>query len=149
MALYMTMYSNDNSHPSEPAAYLRVLVAEDNVVDQKIISRMFKHMGYQVDVVSNGYEMVQAVQIKRYDVLFIDECMPEMNALETAAKVRKLPALWKQPWIVIMSAGWESVVLSAYSSEINDTIIKPLSEDELWIALTRVHHTENRSEVKT
>ncbi|MBA3531403.1 MAG: GAF domain-containing protein, partial [Ardenticatenales bacterium] len=60
---------------------LRILMAEDNVVNQKLTLRILKHLGYQVDVAQNGVEALTAVQEQSYDVVLMDVQMPEMDGL--------------------------------------------------------------------
>ncbi len=124
------LHNND-----QPAGNLRILLADDNVVEQKIAARMFQDLGYDADVVSNGFEIVQAVRLRPYDVIFIDETMPGMNAQETAARIRQLPALWKQPWIVMMQSSEGPI---NEKKPINDVIAKPLNEDMLRQVLAEV-----------
>ena len=123
-----------------PADYLRILLADDNIVEQKIAERMFRFMGYDVDIVSNGFEVVQAVRLKQYDVAIIDEIMPYMNACGTAKRIRSLPALWKQPWIVLSTSDVNYTFTPQNACSFDDFICKPFDEDVLWQLLARVPH---------
>jgi signal transduction histidine kinase/DNA-binding response OmpR family regulator len=68
---------------------LRVLVAEDNVVNREVMLRMLERLGCQASVVTNGREAVEAVLASGYDVVLMDVQMPEMNGFEAAAEIRR------------------------------------------------------------
>ena len=130
---------NNSNDDNQPASYLRILLADDNIVEQKIAARMFQDLGYNIDVVSNGFEVVQAVRLKRYDVVLIDEGMPELDAFETASRIRRLPALGKQPWIVsLVMDAHQTFKAKHKEAGINDLLNKPLNEEMLWEALGRI-----------
>ena len=83
---------------------LRILLAEDNVVNQKLALRLLSQMGYQADVAANGVEAVEAVERQPYDLVLMDVQMPEMDGLEaTRVIIDKVP-LERRPWIVAMTA---------------------------------------------
>ena len=118
----------------------RVLVAEDNVVNQKVALRMLAMLGYRSDVVGHGRAVLEAMDEHHYDVILMDVQMPEMDGLEaTRHLIERLPDPAKRPWIVALTAnampGDRERCLDA---GMNDYISKPLKLDELAEALARI-----------
>jgi CheY-like chemotaxis protein/HPt (histidine-containing phosphotransfer) domain-containing protein len=74
--------------PEHPARPWRVLVAEDNVVNQKLAVRQLLKLGYHAEAVANGQEVLAALQQAPYDVLLLDCQMPELDGYETARRIR-------------------------------------------------------------
>jgi CheY-like chemotaxis protein len=116
-----------------PAHALRLLLAEDSVVNQKVVLKMLERLGYRADVVANGLEVLDAVRRQTYDVLFLDVQMPEMDGFEAARRLRLSDA---RPRIVGMTAlamaGDRERCLEA---GMDDYISKPVRPEELQRAL--------------
>lgn len=74
-----------NRLPSE----LAILIVEDNIINQKVARTIFKNIGYEIDVASNGAEGVEMTKQKKYDIIFMDLFMPEVDGFEAAVLMRK------------------------------------------------------------
>jgi signal transduction histidine kinase/CheY-like chemotaxis protein/HPt (histidine-containing phosphotransfer) domain-containing protein len=118
---------------------LRVLLAEDNEVNQRVATLLLQKLGHSTDVVSNGEEAVAAVRDSAYDVVLMDVQMPVMDGLEATRRIRaELPAD-RQPRIVAMTAN--AMVEDrddAAEAGMDDYLAKPVRPDELRAALDRV-----------
>jgi signal transduction histidine kinase/HAMP domain-containing protein/ActR/RegA family two-component response regulator len=91
--------------PEQAAAHpLRILVAEDNAVNQKLALRLLARMGYEADVVGTGVEAVDAVFRKGYDLVLMDVQMPEMDGLEATRRILADVEEARRPRIVAMTA---------------------------------------------
>ncbi len=115
---------------------LRILMADDNQVNQKVGSRFLEKLGYRAEVVSNGLEVLRALERQPYDIVFLDVQMPEMDGYETA---RQLRLRWQEedrPRIIAMTGnamhGDREKCLAA---GMDDYIAKPVRIEDLRTAL--------------
>jgi CheY-like chemotaxis protein len=115
---------------------LRILLAEDNVVNQKLALRLLQQMGYRADLASNGIEAIESIQRQIYDVVLMDVQMPEMDGLEAS---RKITAKWKpheRPRIVAMTANaMQGDREECLAAGMDDYVTKPIRVDALVEAL--------------
>jgi CheY-like chemotaxis protein len=115
---------------------LRILLAEDNVVNQKLALRLLQQMGYRADLASNGIEAVESVERQTYDVVLMDVQMPEMDGLEAA---RRISARWPagdRPHIVAMTANaMQGDREECLAAGMDDYVVKPIRVDALVEAL--------------
>jgi CheY-like chemotaxis protein/anti-sigma regulatory factor (Ser/Thr protein kinase) len=115
---------------------LRILLAEDNVVNQKLALRMLQQMGYRADLASNGIEAIECVARQTYDVVLMDVQMPEMDGLEASRRITARWSAGRRPRIVAMTAnamqGDREMCLAA---GMDDYLSKPIRLDELVEAL--------------
>ncbi|RMH65082.1 MAG: response regulator [Bacteroidetes bacterium] len=119
-------------------ASLRVLLAEDNLVNQKVALRMLERLGYKADVVANGLEVLQARHIARYDIILMDVQMPEMDGLTATREIRAHWPADEQPYIVAMTANaFESDRDECLEAGMDDYVSKPVQAAMLREALER------------
>ena len=129
--------------PTALSATPRILVAEDNVVNQKIALRFLKNHGHQATLVGSGLEAIAALGKHHYDLVFMDVQMPEMDGLEATRTIRRLerdksPGFGHRVCIIAMTAnalsGDREVCLAA---GMDDYIVKPLVPDSVHAILTK------------
>ncbi|HMB94045.1 MAG TPA: response regulator, partial [Rhodothermales bacterium] len=118
---------------------LRVLVAEDNVVNQKVIRYLLEKLGYAADVVANGYEVLEAMQRQCYDVILMDMRMPEMDGLEAITRIRcKWPSA-QQPEIIALTADVTQETREACElAGVREYLSKPVQVDKMREALAQI-----------
>ncbi|ACB36365.1 multi-sensor hybrid histidine kinase [Leptothrix cholodnii SP-6] len=117
---------------------LRVLVAEDNAVNQRVALRLLQRLGYQADVAANGLEVIEAVERQAYSVVLMDIQMPEMDGLQAARWIRQRRGPQGLPRIIAMTANAMPGDREAYlAAGMDGYVAKPIEPDELAAALRR------------
>ena len=140
-----------SASPEPPASTaprsLRVLIAEDNVVNQKVAMRQLRKLGYQADAVANGMEVLAALEHISYDVILMDCQMPELDGYEATQRIRSReraqpPAPGSQPVRVIaMTANaMDGDRAKCLAAGMDDYIPKPVREEQLRQALALAEH---------
>ncbi|MCT7956392.1 PAS domain S-box protein [Laspinema palackyanum] len=134
------------STPLKSDRPLKILLAEDNVVNQKVALRILERMGYRADVASNGLEAIASLNRQSYDVILMDVQMPEMDGLEATRRIclewseRRDVSPMGRPWIIAMTAnamqGDREICLQA---GMDDYISKPIRMEALAQALAGCH----------
>jgi CheY-like chemotaxis protein len=115
---------------------LHILIAEDNPVNQKLAIRVLSKLGYQSDVASNGIEAIEAFTRSKYDLIFMDVQMPDMDGIEATQKIRSSPGL--QPVIIAMTANaMQGDREQCIKAGMDDYISKPVNLDELVLIIEK------------
>ncbi|HRF46382.1 MAG TPA: PAS domain S-box protein [Anaerolineales bacterium] len=120
-------------HPIETARHgLKILLAEDNPVNQRVALLMLERLGYTADVVKNGMEALQALYQHPYDLLLLDVQMPELDGLETARRICERWPSSKRPRMVAMTANaMQGDREACLAAGMHDYLAKPIRRDEL------------------
>jgi CheY-like chemotaxis protein len=122
----------------KPVSTLRILLAEDNAVNQKLALRLLERLGYQADLAENGREVLDALERQTYDVILMDVQMPELDGLDATRRIRESRTPGDQPHIVAMTANAMREDRDAcIEAGMDDYVAKPIRPDELAAALQR------------
>jgi signal transduction histidine kinase/DNA-binding response OmpR family regulator len=117
---------------------VRILVAEDNEINQKVIARMLKKLGHEVDVVINGLEAVEACARGGYDVVLMDCQMPEMDGYAATGRIRQQPGrLGRVPIIALTADASAADRDRCLAAGMDDFLGKPVRPRELAVTIQR------------
>ena len=117
---------------------LHILLAEDNVVNQRVALRMLERLGYRAELVSNGLEVLEALGRRPYDVVLMDVQMPEMDGLEATRRIREQWPGPARPIVVAMTANAMASDRDQYlAAGMDDYVSKPVQFGTLVAALHR------------
>jgi len=133
-----------------------IMVAEDNLINQKLIQRMLRSMGFEPVILTTGLEVLAELEKASYDLIFMDVQMPEMDGLETTEKIRHRYGIDGGPRIVAMTAfalaGDKEKCLKA---GMDDYLSKPFVSDQVaamvrkWSGHKRVINDEDDASMDT
>lgn len=123
------------------ASSLRILIAEDNLVNQKVLLKLLQRLGYQADIVANGAEVLSALANMPYDVIFMDVQMPEMDGITVTRYIHQ-HWLSAPPYIIAVTASvMQGDREHCLKAGMNDYLSKPIRFEELVQALQRCHRS--------
>ncbi len=115
----------------------RVLLAEDNLVNQKVATRLLERLGCSAEVAANGREAAEALERSDYDLVLMDCQMPEMDGFEAAARIRSMEGRGRTPIIAMTASGMEGDRERCIAAGMNDYIAKPVSRRALGQVLKK------------
>jgi signal transduction histidine kinase/DNA-binding response OmpR family regulator len=138
-------------HPEKPStAGVRILLAEDNIVNQKVACRMLEKLGARTDVAANGLEALEMLRLLPYDMVFLDCQMPEMNGYEAVAEIRRREGPERHTPVIAMTAeAIDGSRQKCIEAGMDDFITKPVKMEVLAEALKRwtpAHHPNSSPE---
>jgi PAS domain S-box-containing protein len=118
-------------------ANMRILLAEDNEINRKVMQQMLKSLGYEADTVTNGAEVIKALERETYDIILMDVQMPVMDGLEAAKEIhRRWPD--KSPKIIAITAyALAGDKERCFEAGMDDYIAKPVQKNELGAILLK------------
>jgi CheY-like chemotaxis protein/HPt (histidine-containing phosphotransfer) domain-containing protein len=123
---------------------LRILLAEDNPMNQKVALRLLERLGYTADVAANGLEALAALERQPYDVVLMDVQMPELDGLDATRRICERWPPESRPLIIAMTANALPEDREAcFAAGMNDYVAKPIRADELARALKRARPLRN------
>jgi PAS domain S-box-containing protein len=132
VAEFLTAHSPDYSF-----AGAHVLLAEDNAVNQIVCATMLRNLGCEVDVAANGREATELVRSSRYDVVFMDCEMPQMDGYEATAAIRRQPGGKDIPIVAVTAQAMQGDQERCLNAGMDDYISKPVKQEDFAAALHR------------
>ncbi len=118
--------------------HLRILVAEDNIINQKVAASLFESLGYTIDIANNGLEVVNKTKQQFYDMIFMDIQMPEMDGYEATQHLLKEFEKRPRPIIIAMTAfALEGDKEKCIAAGMDDYISKPIMIDDIVTAINK------------
>ena len=124
-----------NALPSE----LSILLAEDNLINQKVAQSIFKNIGYEIDIAKNGREAVELMEKDKYDVIFMDLLMPETDGYQATEEIRK--AGYTLPIIAMSADEDDKTRAAAFKAGMNDYVMKPARVESIKQLLIKLFST--------
>ena len=125
-----------NALPAE----ISILVAEDNLINQKVAQTIFKNIGYEIDIAKNGLEAVEMMDRTSYDVVFMDLLMPEMDGYEATSQIRN--AGHTQPVIAMSADETDETRAAAFEVGMNEYLMKPARVESIKQLLIKLFSTK-------
>ncbi|MDR2301276.1 MAG: PAS domain-containing protein [Deltaproteobacteria bacterium] len=126
-----------NKELLRPIEGSKILLAEDNEVNQLVASRILNNAGFVVDIAKNGLEAVEMVQKTKYDLVLMDIQMPEMDGLTASKTIRALKGFAELPIVAMTAHAMSGDRELSLSAGMNDHVSKPIDISELFDALVK------------
>ncbi len=132
--------SSSGTPPGFLLHHEKVLLADDNAINQKVAATMISKLGYRADPAANGLEALTAVKRQHYDIIFMDVQMPEMDGLEATRRIRSLAAAAgrRGPWIIALTANaMQDDRELCLAAGMDDYVTKPFKQADISAAFAR------------
>ncbi|MFC2152174.1 response regulator [Bacteroidota bacterium] len=114
---------------------INILLAEDNIINQRVAQTIFKNLGYEITITHNGQQCVNKLKEGSFDIIFMDIMMPEKDGLEATAEIRS--AGYKLPIVAMTANAREEDKTKAFDSGMNHYLAKPVRIEEIKEVLIR------------
>lgn len=114
---------------------INILLAEDNIINQRVAQTIFKNLGYEITIAQNGKECVDQVKENKFDIIFMDIMMPEKDGLEATSEIRS--AGYQLPIVAMTANAREEDKTKAFNSGMNHYLAKPVRIEEIKEVLIR------------
>jgi len=117
---------------------VKILLVEDNELNQKFALAVLKRLGYVTDVAKNGLVALELIQANKYDLVLMDIQMPEMNGIEATLAIRKLEAaniIERVPIIAVTAFAMEHDRRNCFDAGMDDFLSKPFKPAELELKI--------------
>lgn len=114
---------------------IKILLAEDNIINQRVAQTIFKNLGYEITIAQNGKDCVEKIKESKFDIIFMDIMMPEKDGLEATAEIRSLG--FNLPIVAMTANAREEDKTKAFNSGMNYYLAKPVRIEEIKEVLIR------------
>ena len=116
----------------------RVLVVDDNLINQKVVVALLTKMHYETDVAADGLEALEALGERSYDVVLMDIYMPNMDGFEATEEIRRQETDSYTPIVALTGSALEADRERCFEVGMDDFIVKPVQRDVLSATLLRL-----------
>ena len=118
----------DGNAPKRLNTQIRILVVEDNLINQKVVLKVLERIGLSADIANDGFEAVEKVKSNKYELIFMDMEMPEMDGIEATLRIKTIPDLEPFPVIIAMTANATTEDKTrCFEAGMQDFIAKPIT----------------------
>ena len=125
-------FVSDKRKSGQKQSGLKILLVEDNLINQKVAIRLLEKLNYSIEIASNGFEAIELLKDKNFDLVFMDMLMPQMDGIETTKNIRENISVENQPKIIAMTADTLMENRETYQKAgLDDYIGKPIRFEEL------------------